>query len=87
MDNNLVVYGRKDVAYWGSDTHSCKACTVGGKLEIQNDGNAVLYSADGGAVWSTQTSGPQKFHDSRGQKQTCCLDGEGDKLPVLPGGF
>jgi hypothetical protein len=38
---------------WASNT----AGNAGAYLEVQNDGNVVIYSASGAALWSTGTAG------------------------------
>ncbi|NQX03848.1 hypothetical protein HQQ82_03440 [Rathayibacter sp. VKM Ac-2856] len=50
-DGNLVGYGPGGVV-WNTDTRG-----AGNRFVMQDDGNAVLYAADGSVKWATGTSG------------------------------
>lgn len=56
-DGNLVIYTAKTngTPVWAANTYD----KGGTKLIVQNDGNVVLYTAGGTAVWNTGTSGKQ----------------------------
>jgi hypothetical protein len=51
-DGNLVQY-EKGVAVWASNTQG----NPGAFVQMQTDGNLVVYRADGAALWSTRTHG------------------------------
>ncbi|MGK5674309.1 LamG-like jellyroll fold domain-containing protein [Micromonospora sp. URMC 106] len=51
-DGNLVQYD-KGVAVWASNTQG----NPGAFVQMQTDGNLVIYRADGAALWSTRTHG------------------------------
>ncbi len=56
-DGNLVLYDTSNQARWASGTSR----QIGAFLEVQNDGNVVIYTADStnegpdGALWATGT--------------------------------
>jgi hypothetical protein len=55
-DSNLVLYkhsGGTTAAIWASGTWNTNA----DKLIMQEDGNLVMYRANGSVVWSTNTQG------------------------------
>lgn len=51
-DGNLAVGGPAG-AEWDADIHDAP----GARLDVQADGNLVLYKADGGVRWASNTSG------------------------------
>ena len=60
-DCNLVLYswppGRSEVAVWASHSNVGSGCS----LQMQNDGNLVIYNGTGKAIWATGTNeGPLK---------------------------
>ncbi|HEY6887201.1 MAG TPA: hypothetical protein VI300_05450 [Solirubrobacter sp.] len=56
-DGNLVLYG-PDGAAWSSQTNS----NSGAWVQMQYDGNAVVYAADRRALWSSGTAGNDGAH-------------------------
>ena len=52
-NNNLIIYSTEGGALWGSETDD----TEGTKLQVQDNGNVVLYTDDLTDVWSTGTAG------------------------------
>ena len=50
-DGNLVVVTR-GTPRWATGTTG-----AGNRLEMQSDGNAVVYTASGRAVWASETAG------------------------------
>ena len=55
LDGNVVIYnnGNNGNALWSTRTNSGTKCY---NLVMQEDGNLVLYTLDGTAVWNTGTS-------------------------------
>lgn len=56
-DGNLVLSGKDNHPYWNTGT----AGHPGARLELQDDGNLVIYQG-GTALWSSQTNGFRKAH-------------------------
>lgn len=74
-DGNVAV-GAQQGAVWDLDVHDAP----GARLDMQADGNLVLYSTDGKPRWASNTSGHNAYVKIQDDRNVVLYDGDGKAL-------
>jgi len=74
-DGNVAV-GAEQGAVWDLGIHDAP----GARLDMQADGNLVLYKADGGVAWASNTSGQNAYVKIQDDRNVVLYNGDGAVL-------
>jgi hypothetical protein len=74
-DGNVAV-GAEHGSVWDLDIHDAP----GARLDMQADGNLVLYKTDGGVAWASNTSGQNAYVKIQDDRNVVLYNGDGAVL-------
>ena len=74
-DGNIAV-GDEAGAKWDQGIHDAP----GARLDMQADGNLVLYKTDGGVAWASNTSGQNAYVKMQDDRNVVLYNGDGAVL-------
>ncbi len=74
-DGNVAVGDEQGVA-WDLDVHDAE----GARLDMQADGNLVLYKTDGSPRWASSTSGQNAYLKIQDDRNVVLYNGDGAVL-------